>query len=35
MFHILVTINIAKKVEEKEAWRIITGRAKGGITICD
>jgi hypothetical protein len=35
MAHILVTVDIAKKVEEKQAWRVITGRAIGGITICD
>jgi len=33
MMHILVTVDMTEKVEEKQAWRVITGRAKRGITI--
>jgi predicted GNAT superfamily acetyltransferase len=33
MTHILMAVDITKKVEEKQAWGIIAGRAIGGITL--
>ncbi len=33
--HILITIDISKEIQEKQAWRVITGRAEWGIAVCN
>jgi len=35
MTHILVTVDMPKKVEEEQAWRVITRRAVRGIAVCN
>ena len=31
--HIGEAVHVAEQVQEKQAWRVITGRAFGGVTI--
>ena len=33
--HILMSVDISKEIQEKQAWRVITGRAEWGIAMCN